>query len=379
LMHALRPGDTIARLGGDEFVVLLEDISQPGDAEAIAERIVAAFECPFRLAMGEHFAKASLGIAIADGEHPVPESLIRDADSAMYQAKRRGRARLEVFDRAMRARSLERLSVENDLRRALERDELRIVYQPIVSLRDLSIVAVEALLRWEHPARGLLSPAQFISIAEDSGLIEPIGRWVLNAACAQASFWHDARPDSRPVGICVNLSARQFIQEDLTGAVVSALELTGIEPSALCMEITESVLLENPASVSDTITRVAKLGVRFVLDDFGTGYSSLAYLTRLPIDGLKVDRSFVDALGRDSRSGAITTAVVRMAHALSVQVTAEGVESEGQLRALRALDCELAQGFYFHRPLNVDEISKLLGIEHPSTSFHRIESSESPS
>jgi len=160
---------------------------------------------------------------------------------------------------------------------------------------------------------------------------------------------------------------------------VSALELTGIEPSALCMEITESVLLENPESVSDTITRVAKLGVRFVLDDFGTGYSSLAYLTRLPIDGLKVDRSFVDALGRDNRSGAITTAVVRMAHALSVQVTAEGVETEGQLRALRALDCELAQGFYFHRPLEVDEISKLLGIEHPSTSFHRIESSESPS
>jgi diguanylate cyclase (GGDEF)-like protein/PAS domain S-box-containing protein len=367
LMDALRPGDTIARLGGDEFVVLLEGISDTRDAELISERLMAAFDVPFRLAGGEHFATASLGIAIAEDEDPVPASLIRDADSAMYQAKARGRGCFEVFDRTMRTRTVERLSVENDLRRALERDELRVVYQPIVRLRDLSIVSVEALLRWQHPVRGLVSPAEFIPVAEESGLIEPIGRWVLNAACAQASLWHDARPDSRPVGISVNLSARQFTQHDLHATVVSALELTGIEPSSVCMEITESVLLENPESVSDTITRVARLGVRFVLDDFGTGYSSLAYLTRLPIDGLKVDRSFVEALGCDKRSTAIATAIVRMAQALSIEVIAEGVETELQLEALRAVDCELGQGFYLCRPLGAGEVSRLLDAGLPCT------------
>jgi diguanylate cyclase (GGDEF)-like protein/PAS domain S-box-containing protein len=362
LMNALRPGDTIARLGGDEFVVLLEQVPHARDAALIAERIVAAFEVPFHLATGEQFAKASLGIAIAD-EHSLPASLIRDADAAMYQAKERGRARLEVFDRAMRTRTVERLSVENDLRRALERNELRVVYQPIVSLHDLSIASVEALLRWEHPVRGLVNPTEFIPVAEESGLIEPIGRWALNAACAQASLWHHAHPDSRPLGICVNLSARQFTQRDLEATVAGALELTGIEPSSLCLEITESVLLEEPASVSETIRRIARLGVRFVLDDFGTGYSSLAYLTRLPIDGLKVDRSFVQALGSDKRSTAITTAIVRMAQALSVEVIAEGVETERQLQALRALDCELAQGFYLHRPLAAEEVSRLLDAQ----------------
>jgi diguanylate cyclase (GGDEF)-like protein/PAS domain S-box-containing protein len=371
LMSALRPGDTIARLGGDEFVVLLEDISQPRDAARIAERIVAALEVPFSLATGEHFAKASLGIAIAEGEDTVPASLIRDADSAMYEAKGNGRARFEVFDRAMRTRTVKRLSVENDLRRALERDELRVAYQPIVSLRDLSVVSVEALLRWEHPVRGLVSPAEFIAVAEESGLIEPIGRWVLNTACAQASLWHHARPDSRPVGICVNLSARQFTQQDLQATVVSALELTGIEPSSLCMEITESVLLERSEGLSETIARVARLGVRFVLDDFGTGYSSLAYLTRLPIDGLKVDRSFVEALGRDQRSTAITTAIVRMAQALSVEVIAEGVETEAQLLALRDLGCELAQGFHLHPPLPAHEVSQLLRAGNPTTVAER--------
>jgi diguanylate cyclase (GGDEF)-like protein/PAS domain S-box-containing protein len=362
LMNALRPGDTIARLGGDEFVVLLEQVSDASAAALIAERIVAAFEVPFKLAAGEHFAKASLGIAIAD-QSSVAASLVRDADAAMYQAKERGRGRFEVFDRAMRTRTVERLSVENDLRRALERDELRVVYQPIVSLHDMSIASVEALLRWEHPERGLMSPADFIPVAEESGLIEPIGRWVLEAACAQASLWHHAQPDSRPVGICVNLSVRQFTQRDLEATVASTLQLTGIEPSALCMEITESVLLKEPESVSETIRSVARLGVRFLLDDFGTGYSSLAYLTRLPIDGLKVDQSFVNALGTDERSTAITTAIVRMAQALSVEVIAEGVETEAQLEALRALDCELAQGFYLHRPMSAQDVSRLLAAE----------------
>ncbi|HEX8714103.1 MAG TPA: EAL domain-containing protein [Solirubrobacteraceae bacterium] len=360
LQGALRPSDTIARLGGDEFVVLLEQVPHARAATRVAERIVAAFEQPFQLTAGEHFAKASLGIAIATESDSAPASLVRDADAAMYQAKGGGRGAFELFDRAMRIRTVERLSLENDLRRALERGELRLDYQPIVSLSDGSISSVETLLRWEHPERGLVGPDEFVGVAEECGLIEPIGRWVLETACAQAARWHAQRPDTRPLGISVNLSVRQLTQRDLEATVARALQRSAIEPSSLCLEITESILLEEPDSVSDTITRVSRLGVRFVLDDFGTGYSSLAYLTRLPIDGLKVDRSFVDALARDARSTAITTAIVRMAHALSLEVTAEGVETEQQVRALQALRCELAQGFYFHRPQSADAISALL-------------------
>jgi diguanylate cyclase (GGDEF)-like protein/PAS domain S-box-containing protein len=360
LKGALRPGDTIARLGGDEFVVLLEQIPNERAAASVAERIVAAFELPFALGAGEHFAKASLGIVLACDSDRQPASLVRDADAAMYQAKSRGRGRFEVFDRAMRMRTVARLSLENDLRRALEREELCVHYQPIVSLLDGSIVSVEALLRWQHPERGLVRPDEFIPVAEESGLIEPIGSWVLEAACGQAAKWHAARPDARPLGIAVNLSVRQLIQHDLEATVAKALELTGIEPSSVCLEITESVLLDEPASVSETIRRVARLGVRFVLDDFGTGYSSLAYLTQLPIDGLKVDRSFVVALGSEERSTAITTAIVRMAQALSVEVTAEGVETECQLAELRTLECELAQGFHFYRPLTAQALTALL-------------------
>jgi diguanylate cyclase (GGDEF)-like protein/PAS domain S-box-containing protein len=365
LQGALRPSDTIARLGGDEFVVLLEQISHARAATRVAERMVAAFEVPFQLSAGEHFAKASLGIAIADESDSVPASLVRDADAAMYQAKSNGRGGFEVFDRAMRIRTVERLSLENDLRRALERDELRVEYQPIVSLQDGSITAVETLVRWQHPERGLVPPGDFIAVAEECGLIESIGRWVLEQACEQAAKWHAARPDARPLGISVNLSVRQLTQRDLEATVAQALARSGLEPSSLCLEITESVLLEEPDSVSEMITRVSRLGVRFVLDDFGTGYSSLAYLTRLPIDGLKVDRSFVEELARDERSTAITTAIVRMAQALSLEVTAEGVENERQARALAELRCELAQGFYFHRPLAAPAISELLAAAAP--------------
>ncbi len=363
LTDALRPGDTIGRLGGDEFVVLLEQVPDEHAAARIAERLVAAFEGPFELAAGEHFAKASLGIALAGDEvDQEPAALIRDADAAMYQAKARGRARFEVFDGAMRARTVKRLSVENDLRRALEREELCVVYQPIVSLADNSVVAAEALVRWQHPTRGLLAPAEFVPVAEESGLIESIGRWVLDTACVQAAQWHAERPDAPPLGIAVNLSARQFAQRDLEQTVLHALRSPGIAPSSLCLEITESVLLDEPERVSETIGLIAQHGVRFALDDFGTGYSSLAYLGRLPIDGLKVDRSFVDALGGSKRSTAITTAIVRMAQALSIEVIAEGVETETQLKLVRDLGCELAQGFYLHRPLQARQISELLRI-----------------
>ncbi len=360
LSTALRPGDTIGRLGGDEFVVLLDGVSSRRAAKRIAERIVEAFELPFDLRAGEHFAKASLGIAIASAGTTAPASLIRDADAAMYRAKAHGRGGYELFDRAMRLRTIRRLSLENDLRRALERDELRVAYQPIVSLGDGAITSVEALLRWQHPRQGLLPPGEFIPVAEESGLIEPIGRWVLQTACEQAARWQPADPGARPLGISVNLSARQFTRRQIDATVVDILAASGLAPARLCLEITESVLLDEPQSARDTMASLSTRGVRFVLDDFGTGYSSLAYLSRLPIDGLKVDRSFVTALGSDERSTAIVSAIVNMAHALSVEVTAEGVETELQAGALRGLRCELAQGYHFHRPVTAAAVSKLL-------------------
>jgi diguanylate cyclase (GGDEF)-like protein/PAS domain S-box-containing protein len=360
LRTALGPGDLIARLGGDEFVMLLAGLGGDRRAAEIAERIVSVFESPFRLSTREHFAKASLGIALARPGESTPVSVLRDADSALYEAKKRGRARFEVFSSAMRTRTLERLAIENDLRRALEREQLHLAYQPVVSLRDGSINSVEALLRWHRPGPGSISPAESIPVAEESGMIEEIGMWVLQTACAQGARWQAHHRGAPAIGIAVNISARQFMLGRLETIVTEALAASGLDPSTLSLEITESVLLEDPRAVGATIASLARLGVRFVLDDFGTGYSSLAYLSDLPIHGIKVDRSFVAALGLDERSTAITTAVVRMAQALSIDVTAEGVETEGQSNLLRALGCKFAQGFLFHRPLRADDVSALL-------------------
>jgi diguanylate cyclase (GGDEF)-like protein/PAS domain S-box-containing protein len=360
LRSALRPEDLIARFGGDEFVMLLGEIGDDRAAAQVAERMVTAFELPFELRAHEHFAKVSVGIALANVAGLAPAGLIRDADAALYHAKARGRARFEVFDQMMRTRTVERLSLENDLRRALERDQLHVVYQPVVSLRDRSIRSLEALLRWEHPERGLISPADFIPVAEECGVIEPIGQWVLESACAQVARWQAKYPLFRSLGISVNLSVRQFKHSALETTVANALALTGVRPSSLSLEITESVLVEEPHGFSETIKRIAPLGVRFILDDFGTGYSSLAYLSGLPIDGLKVDRSFVEMIGRDERSTAITTAIVRMAQALSVEVIAEGVEHKRQFHTLRDLGCEFAQGRYVSHPLSVSAVGALL-------------------
>jgi diguanylate cyclase (GGDEF)-like protein/PAS domain S-box-containing protein len=360
LSEALRPGDTIGRLGGDEFVVLLGDVADERGAVEVAERIGAALRRPFRLEGIEHFVTVSIGIALASGPHVQPEALLRDADAALYRAKDRGRGRHEIFDRALRVQSLERLSLENDLRRALEREELHVRYQPVVSLRDGAIASIEALVHWEHPERGLVGPADFIPVAEESGLIGTIGEWVLREACRQACAWHAARPDMPPLGVSVNLSARQITQRDLPGRVARALRDTGLDPKCLCLEITESAILDDSEAANQTLRALLALGVGLVLDDFGTGYSSLSYLTRLPIDGLKIDRSFVEDLGVRERPTAIVTAIIRMAQALSMEVTAEGVEHERQLRELRQLGCDRAQGFYLARPLTAREVGELL-------------------
>ncbi len=359
LKQAVRSSDTVARFGGDEFGILLEDIASERDAIETAERIAAIFARPFVLSGSEHFVNTSIGIALARGGEQANE-LIRDADAAMYRAKDRGRARYEVFDEGMRGRAIERLRVENDLRRALERGELRLEYQPVVSLRNFEIVGVEALLRWRHPERGEISPAEFIPIAEENGLIEPIGRWVLERACRQAAQWYQARPDAAPITMSVNLSAVQVTRRSLPDVVASVLRSTGLDPACLSLEITETVMVRDADGLGEVLKALKALGVRLVLDDFGTGYSSLGYLTRLPLDVLKVDRSFVDGLGSEPRDTAITETIIAMSRALSLDVVAEGVETADHVRELSRLGCGLAQGFHFSRAVPAEEITRAL-------------------
>jgi diguanylate cyclase (GGDEF)-like protein/PAS domain S-box-containing protein len=355
LRHALRASDTVAHLGGDEFAILLEDIEGEEDAVEMAQRVAALFAQPFVIAGGEHFVSASVGIALARGGESAME-LVRDADAAMYRAKERGRARYEVFDAATRGRVLARLRVENDLRRALDREEFSLHYQPLVSLADRGVVGVEALIRWHHPERGLVSPAEFVPVAEQNGLIEPIGRWVLERACGQAAMWHAARPDARPLEIAVNLSAVQLASPGLVDTVTDVLAASGLPADLLCLEITETAMLRDPEVTGEVLRALGALGVRMALDDFGTGYSSLSYLPHLPLDTLKIDRSFVDGLGSEAHDTAIVEAIIAMARALSLGVVAEGVETERQAQELARLGCERAQGYYFARPMPASEI-----------------------
>jgi diguanylate cyclase (GGDEF)-like protein/PAS domain S-box-containing protein len=359
----LRPGDVVARFGGDEFGILIDRLADEGEAVAIADRVAAAFTQPFSIDGVDHFVSASIGVAVsrASEERMVnAELLIRDADAAMYRAKEGGRARVVLFDAEMRAGAVRRLEVERELRHALDRDELALFYQPVVNLHSGEITGLEALVRWRHPERGVLDPSEFVSIAEDSGLIEPIGRWVQERACRQALEWHQLRPDSRPFDVAVNLSARQVAHRDLAGTVQEILARTGLDPVHLRLEITESVLVEESTTASASLEALNELGVRLVLDDFGTGYSSLAYLNRFPFHALKIDRSFVDALGIEQEATAIVEAVIGMARALSLEVIAEGVESEVQLAELQRLGCDYGQGHLFQAAMPEREVSRLI-------------------
>ena len=367
LRSHLRPGDRIARFGGDEFGILVEQLADEREAIAIAERVTSAFQRPFLINGVEHYVAVSIGIAVAGPGVPEvdADSLIRDADAAMYRAKERGRNRGVLFDAEMRATAVRRLEIERELRHALDRDELVLRYQPIVALRSGEVTGVEALLRWQHPERGMLDPGEFIPVAEDSGLIEPIGRWVIEEACRQTLIWHDERPDSRPLDVSVNLSARQVTHRDLTAAVSEILARTGLAPEHLHLEITESVLVEEHGIAAATLEALKELGVSLVLDDFGTGYSSLAYLNRFPLDVLKIDRSFTEALGVEAERTAIVEAIIGMARALGLDVVAEGVENEAQASELRRLGCDWAQGFCFARPMAAQQVSNLMAEARP--------------
>lgn len=358
LAHAIRPSDTIARFGGDEFVVLCEDIHEARDAMVVAERIILATARPFLLEGREMFVSASVGISLAIDHESTAETLLRDADVAMYRAKERGQGRVEVFDEALRARILERMDLENGLRRAIARGELRVYYQPEVALADDRIVGVEALVRWEHPDRGLLPPSAFVPIAEETGMIVDIGEWVLNEACRQVAEWRAAGAD---INVAVNVSARQLAQPDIVEVVQKALDCSGLPPEVLHLEITESAVMRDPEAALGTLNLVKALGVKVAIDDFGVGFSSLAQLKEmLPLHSLKVDRSFIACLADDERSSAIVAAVVMMATTLGLTAVAEGVETAQQAAQARALGCDTSQGYFFREPVPADEFGPLL-------------------
>jgi predicted signal transduction protein with EAL and GGDEF domain len=367
LRDALRPSDTIARLGGDEFVVVCEGLADARDAVPVAERLAAAMAEPLVLPDGPHQVSASVGIAVSACPDDTPESLLRDADAAMYRAKERGRGRYELFDESVRAEIIGRLRTENELRRALDAGELRVHYQPIVDLGDRRPVGLEALVRWQHPDRGLLGPGEFIAVAEESGLIGELGLWVLREACRQAAEWQRAFvPD---LLLSVNVSGRQVAQPAFPAKVTDIVRASGLAAGSLMLEITESVLIEEADAPMTVLSELRGRDLRLALDDFGTGFSSLSYLQRLPLDGIKIDRSFVAGLGEHGSNGAaIVDAVARMAAGLDLRLVAEGVETEAQAARLTELGCTYAQGYLFARPLPAEQVpaylSRAAGVRH---------------
>ena len=366
LKGAVRGSDTLTRFGGDEFVILCEKIREEREAIALAERTAAAFEDPFVIAGEEHHISVSIGVAVSDLRHDRAELLMREADAAMYRAKRRGRGRFELFDETMLASAVGQLRIETALRGAIERDELGLVYQPVARLDDGEMAALEALLRWEHPELGVVSPSDFIPIAEDSGLIQGIGEWALRTACRQGADWMAAHPGRAPVPLLVNLSPRQVASGRLIETVAAALRETGLPPELLGIEITEGILMEEMHAPVDTLAALVSLGVRVVLDDFGTGYSSLSYLKRFPIDVLKIDQSFVGGLDSDGHESAIVSAIVALSDALGIDVIAEGVETIEQLRHLRSLGTAFAQGYLLFPPVPPQAIDRMM---HESVSW----------
>jgi len=360
LQSALRPADTVARLGGDEFTVLLEDVNTAGDARKVAERLHEALRVPFWLGSVEVFSGASIGIAHGNAGYARPEDLLRDADTALYRAKAQGRGQCVEFEASMHERAVELLQLETSLRRALERREFHLHYQPVVSLDSGRITGAEALLRWQHPERGLVQPLEFIPLAEETGLIVEIGAWVIREACRQMKEWQEKLGDPQ-LEIGVNLSSRQFQAPGLVALVADVLQHTGLSPRSLRLEVTESLLMDNHPNIAQTMTELRAMGVRIDLDDFGTGYSSLSYLHQFPIDSLKIDRSFVQRIGSTDDALEIVNTILSLASSLDMEVVAEGVETQQQLDLLRKMHCAYAQGYHLSRPVEAPRFEELLG------------------
>ncbi len=358
LAGSLRPGDTVARFGGDEFGIILDPVADESEAVRIAEGLATELRVPFSQGGRDWFISASIGVAVGDAGRVTPDELLRQAEIAMVRAKDDPTRRLLLFEPTMSTAMLDRIDLENDLRAALVRGELRAHYQPIVDLRDRRVIGFEALVRWQHPTRGLIPPLSFIPMAEETGLIGPLGRWMLETACRQAVAWR-GRSTGAPLVMSVNLSARQFVQPDLVEEVAEVLAMTGMEAGELELEITESVLMDQSEGGIRTLRRLQELGVRLVLDDFGTGYSSLSYLKHLPLDTIKIDRSFVVGLD-DKADRSIVEAVLALAHGLGIGVVAEGIETETQRRQLVELGCQHGQGYLFSRPVPATEATRLL-------------------
>jgi diguanylate cyclase (GGDEF)-like protein len=360
LESATRSMDTVARLGGDEFVILLEDIEGLHSATHIAERIQRALVIPFTLEGQEVFMSVSIGITLNTVPYEQTDELLRDADTAMYRAKILGRNRYEVFDRQMHEQAMNRLQMETDLHRGIEQKAFLLHYQPIIDIEARRLNGFEALVRWQRPQRGFTAPGEFLGLAEETGLIVQIDRWVMTEACRQINEWRAQFPNFEDLTVAVNLSSRQFLRRDFLEFVRNMLEETGLPPRYLKMEITESALMENIQTVAAILNELRDLGIRISIDDFGTGYSSLSYLHRLPLNTLKVDRSFISDMETKQENHEIVRAIVTLAHNLHMNVVAEGIETESQLERCRELSCEFAQGHYFSKALTVEDATQLL-------------------
>jgi len=351
---------TLARLGGDEFAVLLTKLENISSAAQVAEEILKALSLPFQLRRQEVFINASIGIVLSNCNYEQPEHLLRDADTAMYRAKSSGKGQYQIFDPQMHDAAIKVLQVENDLRRAVERQEFILHYQPIVALSTGIIVGFEALVRWHHPQQGLIPPALFIPIAEETGLINSIGKWVLRESCRQLQQWHQQRLTDHPLTMSVNLSGRQFAQTDLIEQIDQILLETQLNPESLKLEITESVIINNAESVRLILQQLQERKIQLCIDDFGTGYSSLSYLHNFPINTLKIDRSFVNCLDEEAKNLGLIPAILKIAESLKMSAIAEGIETSQQLNCLKALDCEFGQGYLFSKPLPENEATNLI-------------------
>jgi diguanylate cyclase (GGDEF)-like protein len=369
LEHGLRRTDTVihldtsptvAHVTGDKFAILLDDLHDSNDAMRIAERLQQELTAQFSIDTHEVYITSRLGIVLGMPEYRQPEDVLRDAEIALHRAKAHGTVGYEVFDTAMHTRAVVRLQIETELRHAVENQEFCVHYQPVVQLASGRIDGFEALVRWQHPQRGLVPPAEFIPVVEETGLILPIGAWVFAAACRQVRYWQEQYPAALPLCMSVNLSGKQFTQPDLVEQVAQVLREVGLAPHTVKLEITESVLIDNAASIAAMLAQLRGLGLQLSLDDFGTGYSSLSYLHRFPFTSLKIDRSFVNLMDTESEGNTIVQTIITLAHQLGMVVVAEGIESASQLHRLRELGCEYGQGYFFSPPLAADLARALL-------------------